>query len=174
MRGQDITGIKRLSGQFVSGNAILVCAAIAFAGCTPMTGGSGNDNVNDNTGNTNENAAPRCIPDETSGTSSVSYNQDLVPLLARHDCLTSACHGGTFLSGGYDLRTYEGLFGPGDVAEIFGICNVVPGDPDASFLIEKLLANPRSGTRMPQNRPALSDEEIDMIRTWIADGAPDN
>jgi hypothetical protein len=52
---------------------------------------------------------------------------------------------------------------------------VVPGDPDGSFLIEKLTSDsPRAGVRMPQDRPPLDEVEIELIRTWIAEGAVNN
>jgi hypothetical protein len=41
------------------------------------------------------------------------------------------------------------MFLPGDEAEAFEICPIVPGDPEASYLIEKLQEGPRSGARMP-------------------------
>ena len=45
-------------------------------------------------------------------------------------------------------------------------------DPEASYLIRK--RDGRAGivgSRMPQVPPFLSADEIDVIRTWITDGA---
>ena len=46
---------------------------------------------------------------------------------------------------------------------------VVPGDPDKSFLMRKLLG-PTSGegVRMPMNGGPLDAQTIEAIRTWIA------
>jgi hypothetical protein len=56
---------------------------------------------------------------------------------------------------------------------------IVPGFPDSSFLIEKLSDNTLSptnpmGTRMPQGSPPLTENEINIIRSWIKRGAPND
>ncbi len=51
---------------------------------------------------------------------------------------------------------------------------VEPGDPDNSYLIDKLEGTQTEGTRMPQGGPFLEQETIDMIRQWITDGAQNN
>lgn len=168
--------LNRTASGRVSGLVMVaVCAVISIGGsCTqPPPNGGGNDNDMANM-NDNETPAPRCNPGTAGGTTTVSYNTDLIPMLANHDCLSSACHGGQFFSSNYDLRTYEGLFGPGEQAEQFGICNVVPGDAEASYLVEKLRGNPRSGLPMPQVGIPMTEEEIQMIVTWIEEGAQDN
>ncbi len=48
---------------------------------------------------------------------------------------------------------------------------VVPGNPDASYLIQKLEGTAPVGGRMPLVGPALTAETIAVIRQWIADGA---
>jgi hypothetical protein len=50
---------------------------------------------------------------------------------------------------------------------------VVPGQPDQSFLIQKLTGNLQfgEGDLMPPNRPPLERDPIDLIRLWIAQGA---
>lgn len=52
---------------------------------------------------------------------------------------------------------------------------VAPGDPDASFLVEKLeQENPGAGQRMPLHYPRFSSAELATLRQWIAEGARDN
>lgn len=154
------------------GASISVGLFVFVTACT-TTPPDTNDNTSDNTSNDNS-AATRCVTGLDTGETTVSYNVDLVPILANRGCLSSACHGGSFLQSEYDLRTYDGIFGPGDQAVAFDLCNIVPGDPDASYLIEKLNPNPRFGAQMPENRTPLTSDEIEMIRTWIAEGAQDN
>jgi hypothetical protein len=56
-----------------------------------------------------------------------------------------------------------------------GLDRVEPGDPDNSYLVRKLEGGPDiSGSRMPQGGPFLDQATMDMIRQWIADGAPNN
>src|SRR5512134_916600 len=50
---------------------------------------------------------------------------------------------------------------------------LVPGDPDASYLLEKLAVDlPTCGIRMPQGLPPLSEAEMACLRTWIAQLPP--
>ena len=52
------------------------------------------------------------------------------------------------------------------------LIRVVPGDPDASFLIQKLQgADGLLGGRMPDGGPYLTTATINVIRQWIQDGA---
>ncbi len=50
---------------------------------------------------------------------------------------------------------------------------VIPGDPENSLLAQKMLGTHEEGAIMP---PAgkLSDDEIQLVLDWIADGALDN
>jgi len=48
---------------------------------------------------------------------------------------------------------------------------VVPGNPDASFLIQKLDGTATLGQRMPDGGPPLSTSTINVIREWIQNGA---
>ncbi|MFQ5750993.1 MAG: hypothetical protein ACE5HI_03270 [bacterium] len=53
---------------------------------------------------------------------------------------------------------------------------VLPGEPDSSYIIQKITStSPKAGNRMPLDGPPfLSQNEIQLIRDWIADGAPNN
>lgn len=54
---------------------------------------------------------------------------------------------------------------------------VVPGDPANSWLVIKLRAGSASAhgtTRMPLNKPQLTEEQIDQIEQWILRGAPND
>ncbi len=114
-----------------------------------------------------------CPPPEGTPTSSltVSFTQDIVPLLERRGCRNPACHGGPFPSSNYDLKSYAAMFGPGILARALGTCDIVPGSPDRSFLLEKLSSSPRLGQPMPLGQAPLSPAEVELIRTWILEGA---
>jgi hypothetical protein len=52
---------------------------------------------------------------------------------------------------------------------------VVPGDPDASYLYEKVSRPmPARGVRMPNTSPPLEPRALDALRAWIAAGAKDD
>jgi hypothetical protein len=53
-----------------------------------------------------------------------------------------------------------------------GVLRVSAGDPNNSYLIQKLEGHAASGERMPAGLPALPQADIDVIRQWIAAGAP--
>ena len=50
---------------------------------------------------------------------------------------------------------------------------VIPGNPDASLLYDRVLGTPGSGPQMPLGQPPLSPQAIGTIRNWILAGAPD-
>jgi len=94
--------------------------------------------------------------------------------------ICAACHTGptsSTLPSGMDLTSTAASFAAlVDVASIQvpALDRVEPGDPDNSYLIHKLEGTQSVGTRMPQGGPFLDQATIDMIRQWIADGAPNN
>jgi hypothetical protein len=56
-----------------------------------------------------------------------------------------------------------------------GATLIVPGDPDNSYLIQKLEGRPGiNGGRMPLNGPYLTVGQISIIRRWIELGADNN
>lgn len=117
-----------------------------------------------------------CSTTSSDGPATVSYTADIIPLFTAGGCLSSACHSGPFPSSGYDLRTHATGFQSGDVARRISMCAIVPGDPENSFLIEKLRSDDPvgGGYRMPMEREPLTEEEITMIETWIREGAQNN
>jgi len=95
-------------------------------------------------------------------------------------CATTSCHSGNpppnapvSLDVG---RAYDETVGkPSSQAPLL---LVNPGDPEASYLLQKILGTAGSSggvwTRMPIGAPPLSAAEIDAIETWIANGAPND
>ncbi len=76
-----------------------------------------------------------------------------------------------------DGAAHDALVGvPAD--ETCGGTRVVPGDPDASYLVQKLTQEtPCNGARMPRpfevgNAPPLTSDQLATIRAWIQSGAP--
>lgn len=52
-----------------------------------------------------------------------------------------------------------------------GIKRVAPGDPDNSYLIQKLEGHAAAGNRMPYGGPYLDEATVAQIRLWITNGA---
>ena len=96
-------------------------------------------------------------------------------------CATPSCHGAAAAAGGLDLAAgaaYGNLVGVSAAnpsAQAAGVLRVVPGDPDRSFLLRKLLGQlgAGEGSRMPLVGTPLSPSSLDLVRRWIAAGAPE-
>lgn len=89
------------------------------------------------------------------------------------------CHNavGARFAGNLDLSGEAGYAALVNVASRnrAGAVRVIPGDPDNSYLIQKLEGRSIFGLRMPQNGPPyLTDGQILVIRRWIQLGAERN
>lgn len=97
----------------------------------------------------------------------VSYQSDVLPILEA-SCIS--CHGGPNEDGeivielGYDMSTYEGVMAGSDYGPV-----IEPGDPDGSLFLDMIVNGD-----MPEDGDPLSPEQIEIIRTWIAEGAQNN
>ena len=58
--------------------------------------------------------------------------------------------------------------------EVPSLNRVTPGDPDNSYLVQKLEGTAAVGSRMPIGGAALDQATIDMVRQWITEGAMNN
>lgn len=87
--------------------------------------------------------------------------------------ICTRCHAGAAAPAGLRLdeaSSYAMLVNTPS-AEVPGLRRVRPGDPDLSYLVQKLEGRAAVGARMPLNSPPLPQATIDFIRQWIADGA---
>lgn len=95
----------------------------------------------------------------------VEFNSDIRPIFAQH-CI--ACHGGVKQAGNLSFVYRDQVFKGGDS----GVPAVVSEKPDKSYLLERVTdTNP--DMRMPpaDHGQALTAEEIELLRRWIAEGA---
>ena len=94
-------------------------------------------------------------------------------------CAFSGCHGADTLAGGLDLSsaeaTHASLFdvpAANELAALNGWVRVLPGDPEKSFLVRKLTGpGPGEGSAMPNAAQELDPYYMDLLRTWIEEGA---
>lgn len=104
----------------------------------------------------------------------VSFAGDVRPILTAR---CASCHPGNCNNCNYSVLSYQAVFGPGNQAQMRGMLEVRPGQPDSSYLVWKVEGPARwpiSGMRMPQTGGYLGDSQIATIRTWIRQGAHDN
>ena len=88
-------------------------------------------------------------------------------------CVFSSCHQGAAAAGGLSLELAVAYSNLVDVQAVGAPdrVRVVPGDLDASYLLDKLEnPSPDAGDPMPPTAP-LSDTRLDMVRAWIEAGA---
>jgi len=94
----------------------------------------------------------------------VDFNTQVKPIFNKK-CIV--CHGGVKRQADFSL-----LFRSEALAiNKSGKPAIIPGDPDHSEMIRRLtLKDPEE--RMPYRQAALTNTEIDILRTWIKEGAP--
>lgn len=91
------------------------------------------------------------------------------------NCTFSSCHGASAPQMGMSLvaPAYAAISGVPSM-EVPAMMRVAPGDPDASYLLQKITSpTPLDGVRMPPDQP-LAPHKIEAIRLWIAAGAQDD
>src|SRR5690606_26601516 len=93
----------------------------------------------------------------------IDYSTEIKPILNKN-CIT--CHGGVKKSGGFSVLFEEEAFAINES----GHAAIIPGDPNGSELIKRLTASDPE-LRMPYEKEPLSKEEIDLLKTWIKQGA---
>lgn len=105
----------------------------------------------------------------------VSFAADVQPVLTA-SCALAGCHAGSKPQAGMSLVAGDA---PASIIDVTSTGyapakRVVPGDPAASVLYNKITDTGRFGGDMPPGPPALSANEIETIRVWIEEGAEDN
>ncbi len=101
-------------------------------------------------------------PAEPAGiTGPVLVYAELVAPILRRRC--GECHLGAHVSGGLHVDDYDKM-----VAEL----DIVPGKPDESSLVKRMLLPMSNDDRMPpSDKPQATAAEIEAVRIWIARGA---
>ena len=105
---------------------------------------------------------------EPAPTSAVRFNRDIRPILS-DNCF--ACHGPDEDDRGGDLRldVREDA-----VADRGGYAAIVPGKPDESEILKRILSHDADEVMPPPRakKTPLTASQIETLRRWIAEGAP--
>jgi hypothetical protein len=92
-------------------------------------------------------------------------------------CAGNGCHAGARPAESLSLEAGKSF------AELVNVASsecgarklVTPGAPASSYLMDKLLGtNLCMGSQMPKSGTSLPAAQIDAIRSWICQGAPNN
>ncbi|HKU44396.1 MAG TPA: hypothetical protein VJR89_39825 [Polyangiales bacterium] len=166
-------------------------AVVALLACAACSGSSDEDEASRQASKpargyeTAGSAAPEAKPSEPSAGDCASSQFESTfaaiqkVIFEASSCTNDMCHGAKAM-GGLDLRAdvaYENLI---EVPSTLGaLYRVMPGEPDESFLYNKLRAaiEPESvkieGSSMPSGMPPLSADHLEVVRRWIEAGAPE-
>lgn len=103
-------------------------------------------------------------PNNPNPPSGICFESDVLPLLVSN-CAMSGCHSGSNPAEGINLSSYASIMNSGESNLI------VPGNPNASDLVE-VLTEDDSDKIMPRPPASpLSTDQINLIRQWITEGA---
>jgi hypothetical protein len=102
----------------------------------------------------------------------VSFGREVMAVLTRAGCNQGACHGAALGRGGFrlSLRGFDPAFDHAQIVQSAEGRRVVPSDPDRSILLLKpsLAMEHGGGERLPPGSAGY-----DLLRRWLADGAPE-
>ncbi|WP_394845911.1 hypothetical protein LZC95_00425 [Pendulispora brunnea] len=169
---------------------LLIALITAIAGMgTSLAACSSDDDSNNGGGN---DAGKDTSPpgNDSGGNSGATFTQVYDQVISQK---CTSCHAETFPDGGprtpagglllkpkatahqnlVDKTAPGGACKTGD-AGTANIKLVAPNDSENSLLSKKIRPNPPCGGQMPLNKPALSDSEVELIDSWIENGAKDN
>ncbi len=91
----------------------------------------------------------------------VSFAEQIAPIF---EARCTECHGERNAELGLNLSTYEGTMAGSDYGTV-----IEAGNPDASLIIDMIASGD-----MPEDGDPMPPEELELLRTWIAEGAENN
>lgn len=111
-------------------------------------------------GNNGNNPPPtvNCSPD------TAYFQQQVLPIFISN-CSVSGCHDNITRQDGVVLTSYNSIMSTGDIR---------PGNPGNSEVYEKITEHDNDDRMPPPPRNRLTQQQIDLIRTWIVQGAKNN
>lgn len=196
--------MRNSSASFILASFVVVSASlgslVTSTGCGG-SGGAGGDGGG-GAGGTGGGGAVECFDySKFDGTTpAVSFKDDVLPIFQRSCGTSTSCHGDP--NAPNENRPYLGpnkatTATADDITIILGgivgvsafyepkMSIVAEGDPEHSFLMYKMdaeltcatlecAATKDCGVRMPQGNDTLAQDELDLVRRWIAQGAKNN
>jgi mono/diheme cytochrome c family protein len=93
--------------------------------------------------------------------SALSYSKEVYPIFEA-SCIK--CHGVEKVSRGLDLTSYDKTM----TGSVKGPV-ILPGDADNSLLVKLIVEG-----KMPKQGAKLTPEQVEIVRNWVSQGAPNN
>ena len=139
----------------------VMAAAMGVAACGGDSGG-------------NPAAPTNPTPDPTTPTTTATFASISSQIFSQR---CTGCHSGSAPAAGMNLSSATAHAALVNVPSVQrgGAVRVIPGNADGSYIIQKLRGEAGIvGQRMPAGGPFLSDDQINLIRQWINEGARNN
>ena len=101
--------------------------------------------------------------------SNVSFSKDVQPILAQNcaECHAPGKQG--YIASGLDVTSYQSLMKGGKFGPL-----IKPGDALSSTLNMLVEGRAHPSIRMPHGRAKLPDKDIEILKTWVNEGAKNN
>lgn len=150
--------------------AVLVLSACSGSGSDDME--MGGDTAGDTTAG--DTTAGDTTAGETTGGDTAPFDATFAAIQTNvFDISCIACHAGAEPPAQLSLESdlsYSSLVGVSST-EVPAVLRVAAGDPDNSYLIQKMEGTAAVGSQMPLGGVPLSTEVIAVVRAWISAGA---
>ncbi len=173
------------SGSSTATDALAVLRAAVFKdlgllNCASCGTASSSTSTTSSTSTSSSSSSSTSSTTTTTTTTLDALTWDEIRQVFAGSCAGADCHTSDGSSGGLsDLDNFDA--GHANLVNADTACfnaapnkRVVPGDPDASFLLNKLEGTQNCGSSMPFLAPQLSASIRTGIRNWILSGAPKN
>jgi hypothetical protein len=135
----------------VSVLALIISCKHEIPGSTDAGGNNGG-------GNPAPPAASTCSPD------SIYFQQQVLPIFISN-CASSGCHDAVSHQDGVVLTSYNNIMTSGEIRA---------GNPNNSKAFKKITETDNNDRMPPAPRARLSQEQVEIIRKWIVQGAKNN
>src|SRR5580765_4951412 len=97
----------------------------------------------------------------------VSYYKQVRTIFQAH---CQGCHQPAKARGEYVMTDFAKLLAGGESGEKA----VTAGKPEHSKLIADIMPDKDGKAKMPENKPALTETDLNLIRRWVVEGAVDD
>jgi len=104
---------------------------------------------------------------EVPANAGVSYYRQVRPIFQQH---CQGCHQPARAQGDYVMTNHAAMLQGGKS----GDPAIVVGDPGRSKLVQQITHQNGKPPEMPKNKPPLTDADVNLIKSWIQQGAKDD
>lgn len=168
----DVTDVRVTAVELESAKALSVTVATS---ASAAEGAAVAMRLFNGDGETADKANALSVAAGDGGGDPVDFELQIQPIFT-NNCTDSGCHGAAGAKAGLILDANAAFNNIVNIpsSQQPDLLRVRPGNAADSYLARKISGDPRiSGDRMPKSRAPLPQEQIDLIKLWITQGASD-